>query len=277
MKKIKNYLKLYFKSKEFLLSITIIGILTILNICSYFINTITYDGLMDGVNCFSFWNYCLHYNLGSAVMFLSPILISILVLPNFFHKFFGSFLKSSLLRQKYLVLFLKELICSYFKAWFPFALTSLTLFVIGYIVLPHDITNIIYANQYTMFDYIGFNSPYTFVLFSFIQIFMYVIMVVNIGLIVLYFSKKILVSFIITFVTMNAINLIVGNVLIFIGQSLSNEKFLNYVYNVNVYEGYFVQSTMSRAIIHTSIYALITTIIIIIVYSNKERLVLNSE
>lgn len=262
----------YFKSKEFILSMFILLTMTFVNILSGLIST----NRIEGVNCFSFWNYSLHYGIGSAVMFLSPIIIAYISLTDFYYKFFGSYLKNAMLRKKYFKIFFKELFLSYIKAWVPFAIISLISFIFAYMKFPHNIITT-YASQYTMFKYEGLTNPYIFIALSFVQTFLYVIMITNISLIILYLTKKLMVSYIITLVATNAINIIVGNVLIFIGESIGNEKFLNYIHNVNVFEGYFVQSNMINAILHTSIYVFITFITVIAIYRKKEKLVILNE
>ena len=72
-------LKEYFKSKEFIISISIILVFIIYNIGDYIYYT---TGKVDAsfpelVNCFAFWRHTMYYNGGSVIMFLSPFIISI--------------------------------------------------------------------------------------------------------------------------------------------------------------------------------------------------------
>lgn len=269
-----NELKIYFKSKEFLISTLIIIGLTGINIYSYIKNTYIGDGdFIDGVNRFSFWNYVMHYNFGSLLMFLSPIIICILSLSMFYYKLSGSFFKDQLLRNNYNKIIRNEIFFSYFKAILPFLTVSFLVFLLGCLLFPAEITNTMYSDQLTLFNHKDIYNPYLFVAFSNLLLILYLIMVVNFGIIVLRITKKLNISLITTFIIINAVNFIVGNVAIFIGEALANQDILNYSYNINIYEGYFVQSTIFRGFLHTTIYIVITLILIYIKYRNKELLV----
>lgn len=271
-------IKQYFKSKDFIAIFLLICTFSTINIYTFIKNTYLGNGLfIDGVNCFSFWNYVLHYNLGSILMFLSPFLICLSSLNILYHEFTGSIFKNELMREKYGKVLIKKITFSYFKAWIPFTINSVIVFILGLIMFEKNIPNTIYANQYINFSYNGVSNPYLFFLLSNVSLLLYVILIVNICIIIIKISKKRLVSYVITFVFINALNFVIGNFSILIAKIIGNPVLLNYAYNINIYEGYFVQSTILRAIIHTSILDLITIFVLFILYKNKEKVVLDFE
>lgn len=271
-------IKLYLKSKEFLISMSIITLFSLLNIYAFLKNTYLGDGaFLDGVNRFSFWNYVLHYNFGSILMFLSSFIICILSLNKFYNEINGSFLKNQLLRENYNKVMIKKVIFCYIRSYIPFILNSIFVFLLGSILFSDSIPNTIYANPYINFKYYGILNPYLYCLLNSLSLLLYVIMVTNIGLIVLKITKKMSVSAVVTFVSINALNFIIGNLSIIIAKIIGSESMINYAYNINIYEGYFVQSTVLRALLHTGIMVIVTLCILFVKYKNKEKVVLDFE
>ena len=255
----------------------IISLLSIFNIISYYSSGYPHRGLTGNANCFGFWNYVLHYNAGSALMFISPFIISFLVLNGSYNKLSGSYFKNALLRNNYKKEIKKELHMAYLKAWLPFLINSLVVFAIGYIYLEHNIVFTEYSNQYFEFDYAKTMNPYMFVFLYNISLFLYTTMIVNISYIVFRILKKLSISIIGTFIFLNALNFILGDLTTIICNIYKSEALEQYFHYFNVYDSYIITSNIYEGIINTSAIVVLTYIIMIFLYKNKERLVLAFE
>lgn len=267
-------IKLYFKSKEFIVSTFIIMVFLGINIYFYFKETYMGNGIfIEGVNRFSFWNYVMHYNFGSFVMFLSPIIISVLSLSSFYYKMSNSFMMGQLLRKEYKKIIIKEIILSYLKSIFPFIIASILIFILGSCLFTSENINLMYYDSRTSFHFIGKYNPYTFIIMYNLLLISYIVMIVNFGLIVLRITKRLNISIIVTFICTNALNFLVGNIAMFIGDVFSSKVISSYVANINIYESYTIQSTIFRAFIHTAIYIFISLLVIHIKYRSKEKMV----
>lgn len=269
-------LKLYLKSKYFKISILTIIILTGINIFLYIKNTNILGSWVSGANKFAFWNYVMHYSYGSVLMFLSPIIICISSVYSFYSKSKGSVLKNELLKKPYSDVIIKEIFESYLKAMLPFLLVSILVFLIGSLLLPSDIPNRV-ADQYKTFDYLSAGTPYMFWFLSNVALILYTVFITNISYIVLYVVKKFEAVIIATAITVNVANFIVGNISILVAKILSSQYLLDYAYQINLFEGYYVQSTAQRAIAHTSIFILVTFVIMYFLYHDKEKVVRHFE
>ncbi len=271
-------IKQYLKSKEFIVCLLLMSILIIISIIDYIRYPITYKysgAVVEWMNRFSFWNHTMYYHASGLIMFLSPFIITVLSLSAFFDKVKGSYLKDVLLREKYRSFLTKEILFSYVKTIFPFLFLSLVVFIIGCLFYTDKIVNYTYADLYTEFDYIGHFGPYTYIFLCHIAMFLYIVMVTNLGFIVFRFTKKFSVSLILTFALINTLNFLIGNVDKILKSFLGNHFLVQFLENFNIYEGYMVQSTVTHAIFSMSILVFITTIIVYFLYRNKERLVMD--
>ena len=90
----------------------------------------------------------------------------------------------------------------------------------------------------------------------------------------MYYIKDFILVVVATFITFNGINFILGNVILFIAKIINNESFIDYAYDVNVFEGYMVQGTIGQAFIDIGILFLISLVIVTILYKSKEKVVM---
>ena len=182
-----------------------------------------------------------------------------------------------MLRQNYKKLLNKEIIKAYIKAYLPFFLCSLFVFLIGSIFYTAKISNLKYADPYTTFSYVGNFSPYIYILLSQISLLFYVILIINISLIVLRYTRKMIVTLILSFALINALNFLISNISIILKNIFGANPIINHLIKFNIYEGYMVQSTVINAIINMGVLAIVTGIIVYFVYHNKESLVRDFE
>lgn len=264
------------KSSDFLIASSVVLAITMINGYLYLDYT-NYFGkeTYEGINSFSFWNYTRFYNIGSVIMFITPIIILYLSLKRFADKFSGSFLVNMINRKEYKKILKRELFLAYLRGLFLPVIISILILIFGMIILPHDITNIKYADPFTNFYEDGVSNPLLYAISVTFLLVLFSIMIVNFGFIVYRFVKKISISLILTFTLLNITNFLVGNIGITIANFIGSEKMLDYFYNVNIYEGYAPQSTLLNAYLHTFIYVIITTLILAKVYKDKEGMVLD--
>lgn len=283
-------IKHYFKSKEFIITIMILLISAAFGIYKYFneytviqgyfnyseaVNSFdSYQFMLDSFNRYSFWYYTKNENLGSLVMFLSPVLISLLALHQSATKLTGSMAKDILMREKYSTVCLKTLLLSYVKAYFPFAIISLVLFIIGAIFFSGNILNTFIADQFTMFRTHGLSSPLLCVGLSFISLLLYVMMIVNISYIAFRITKKKSVTLILTLIIVNILNYVVS----YVGDFIMMLFHVDYEWlYCNIYEGFLNQYGYVHSIVLMLIVFLVTCIPLFLMYRKKEKVVMSFE
>ena len=76
---------------------------------------------------------------------------------------------------------------------------------------------------------------------------------------------------------MNALNFILGDLTTIICNIYKSEALEQYFHYFNVYDSYIITSNIYEGIINTSAIVVLTYIIMIFLYKNKERLVLAFE
>ncbi len=272
-------LKVYLKSREFIVCSLLMLILMMIGIFDYF--SYASGGRVslfpEWVNRFSFWRHTMYYGTGSILMFLSPFIINILALTHFYNKIKGSYLKDVLLRQSYKKVITKNIVFAYIKSYLPFLIMSVLIFFLGSILYTSTLSNTEWSDSYTLFRYVGDFSPYVYIFLCHIALLLYDIMIVNIGLILLRKTRKLTVTLLLSFVVINALNFLIGNMDKFIEMCIGKNFLTEHLSVFNIYEGYMVQSSVMNAIINMGILAFITGLLVWKLYKNKESLVRDFE
>ena len=231
---------------------------------------------LDDVNRFSFWDYCFHNGASSVIMFLLPILICFISLSDFAAKMKGTCLKNHLLRQDYKLFLKKEIIVGYLKSMIPFLLFSLGLFFIGSLLFKGEITNLKYADLFSGFTYNNLYSPYHHVFFSMILLVVFIGLIVNIAFIIYRFIKNYHITIILTFICLNLLNYLVSNPLFEISRHLTGE-IAEMFENFNLYSGYSGRYFIHFDFLVIFILFVISFIVVILSYRNKEKVVMSFE
>lgn len=274
-------LKSYFNSKEFLISMAIIVIFVGINVFQYFQyanNTEDLSLYPQYVNCYSFWKYTMFNGTGSILMFIFPLIVSVLSLTEFYYKLKGSYFKDLLLRQKYRKTMVKEFLWAFFKAAFPFILVSMFLFILGYCCFPHQIVDIGDSDIFIRFAYPSYLTPMLFVVIHHVLFLLFILFIVALGFVILRVTKKLSISYIITFISVNALNYLVSEVGMILMRLIHFEKGYRYMYEFNIYEGYLPYSRdLGRCFADIGVLALVFVVIVIICYHNKEKVVRDFE
>lgn len=266
------------KNRTFLIYIISIIFLYVFNIMLFFIYTS--DKLYpfkNDVNCYSFWEYSTHNGLLTIFTFLLPIAISIITIKSINTKIKGSYFRNYIIRDNYKKLIKKEYLLCLVKTILPYVLISTTIFILGFLLFKHDITNIKYADLYSNFIYDPMFNPLTCIILETIISIFFFILIVNIELIVYRFVKKLGLTIIFSFLSLNILNFIISYFFKIISTIIKNKYLNEAFYSFNIYHGFIG----SKYIIFTFIiFILLSTISFIFLtksYKSKERMVLDFE
>lgn len=246
--------------------------------CYIFFSNINSEGylFLADVNRFSFWNFSFHDGIATIIMFLLPILICFISLLDFSKKTKGSYLKSYLMRKEYKIYFVTELCKAYLKALIPFVFCSIFIFLIGCILFKGEITNIQYADLFSGFTYNKVYSPYYHVLISHLLLILFIAFIMNMALIIYRLVKRYSITMILTFIGLNILNYIISALFTF--SSYFVDPYMNkYMENFNIYHGYLGGYYINFNLIILIILFLTSFIIVIMLYRNKEKVVMDFE
>lgn len=264
----------FFKFNIYMFFVILVLIFTILN-AFQFIQLYNIEIDKHLITSFSFWKYMRVYGVGTLIMFFSPIIINSVGLNLLYEKINSNFLKFELLRVNYNKKMLKELVLCYWKGMSIFIILSIVIFIIGMLIFSNDLGDIYYSTYLTSFHTEAINNPYLYLILYHILIGLFCMFIINIGLICMYYIRNFYLIIIASFITINSINFVIGNLINTLASIIGNETFIWYAFNCNVYGGYMIQGTMSQGFIDTFILYIVSLIIVIYLYKDKEKVVMN--
>lgn len=265
-------MKIIKRHYEVIIIVLLLAILLFFNVVSFFERTFFSSFYpVKEVNAFSFWWYILNYNIGQILVYISPLVITFVGLLSFHRKLSSGFYKNVLLRVEYKKFINFEFKRCYLKGASIFPIISILVLLIGLFLLTDKImiTNTSNPILYVPAEMIGHELNY--IIFSIILLFLYGILMINIGLVCSRYISKFYLVLLITFVAVNGINFCVGNVLVIFANIINNEMFYNIAVNVNIYNGYFPNGLII-SYITIIICLLISFITLYIVYKDKKGL-----
>lgn len=266
-------IKKYLFSKEFIISFVLIAIFAIVNM----IPELRYGYyFLEFKDCFAFWNTNLTIGYGQYLQIILPIIILFTSLKEIFYKLNGSYLKNVLLKTKYKKIMFKELIKSYLRAFTPLFLIVTIVFIIGYILYPDVLAEPSGSIEYLYLT--GWiRSPYIYTFMTYISRFLFVSSIVNIGIIFIYFIKKIYVAILASFIFFHLFNFLIQFVIQTVSYIIGGEFLMQKLSYLSLMIGYNCGSDILISLLIMVIFFSITFLIVIGVYSNKERVVHNFE
>lgn len=244
-----------------------------------YINTSFFKGFynLQGTNAYSFFEFVRTYNVAQILIFLSPLLITVAGLYDFNQIINSGFIQNMLLRKEYYKIINIEIVKSYLKGALILPISSIIIFIMGALIFGTKITITNSTNPFIYLSDMMLSNPNAYILSVIFLNFIYSIVILNIGLIITLFSHNFYITLLLTFVSVNAINFFVGNVLTFIFQFLGNENLIKIAISINYYDGYSPQSSLFIAFCTLIIYLILSIIILLFVYHKKERVVFVSE
>lgn len=265
-------MKIIKRHYETIIIVLLLAILVFFNVASFFERTFFSSFYpVREVNAFSFWWYTLNYNIGQILIYISPLIIVFVGLLGFHRKLSSGFYKNVLLRVEYKKFITSEFRHCYLKGASIFPLLSILILFIGLFLLTNKIMITSTSNPilYVPVEMIG--HEFSYIIFSIILLFLYGILMVNVGLICSRYISKFYLVLLITFVLVNGINFLLGNVLVILASIINNATLYNIAVNVNIYNGYFPNGLII-SYITIVICLLISFITLYIVYKDKKGL-----
>lgn len=211
-------------------------------------------------------------------MFVFPLIIATLSLTEFYHKIKGSYFKNILLRQNYKKAMLSEFLWAFSKAAFPFVLVSFLILLVGSCLFPSQVVDPGFADLFLEFPYPSYLTPMLFVIIHHFLFLLFILFIVALGFVILRVTRKLSISYIVTFISVNALNYLVSEVGMILMNLIHFEKGYRYMYEFNIYEGYLPYSReLGRCFADIGVLALVFVVIVIICYHNKEKVVRDFE
>lgn len=266
-------MKKKFIDRSLIISFIILSIIYSINIIQYILYTTKAD---TDFNTYSFWQYVREVDMGQIVVMISIFIVAIGSVYEFYTKLHSGYIRNELLRQDYKEYTLKNILKCYLKSLFILPLTSLLIFVLGYLLFEHIVYNTNSPSYYVGFKNLVEIQPSLFVLLSVILNFLFSIFIINLVLIVSRKTNKFYITMIVSFIIINVYNFIL-NALIF--EKIYSATNIKFFLGMNIYTGY-VQSGFGEllpAFCIAIFNIFITSIIMYILYRNKEDVVLNCE
>ena len=154
---------------------------------------------------------------------------------------------------------------------------SILIFIFGFIFLKHDITNIKYADLYSNFIYDPMFSPPIVILLETIISIIFFISLVNIELIIYRVIKKLGLTIIFSFVSINVLNFTTSYLFKIISPLINNKYISEALYSFNIYHGFIGTKYIMFTLVVFSLICILSFILLKKMYSNKERMILDFE
>ena len=157
----------------------------------------------------------------------------------------------------------------------PFLFYNLIIFIIGFVLLPHEIIVTENYHPFTTFDYSGIASPYLYVLIKLFSSTIFIFTIINIAMIIYKILKNFASSVAITFVGCNIFNFFIFIFFnLIIGRLFSNKQINKYLYLMNFFEGYIVENNIIASFFNSLVYLVITIIILMFSYKDEDWILL---
>ena len=208
---------------------------------------------------------------------INYILVILIILPSLFHfcKLCKSKMTINILNREKYTSFLKENIINSYKKIWVLIIPLTILFIISYLYSGHfNYTYVINSGAYYSF-YVDYN-PIIYILLYVVCISLFLIFFINLGLIVARKNHNIIIVIIESFLFFIAIDIIlelVGG--LFISKLLYN-SFSSRINIVNILNIGYAQNIIEMIMLPLSL-VVISFLIIMIKYKNKEKLIIDCE
>lgn len=266
-------LKYYIKSKEFIITTLILFIFVIVNIFpdlryGYF--------FLEFKDSFAFWQVILTYGYGSYLQVILPLLVLFASLKNVYFKFTGSYLKNVLLKEKYSSFLKNEIFKGYIQAYIPLFLVVSFVLILSFILYPSVLTPVSPTSEYLYLSGI-ITNPYVYIIFTYLCRFFFVASIVNIGILLIYYTKKLYVSILTGFIAFHLINFLFQYIMQTIGYYIGGSMLQQFFSNFSLMQGYVCAPNTVLSLIISAVFFFITLTILYFVYKNKEKVVRNFE
>lgn len=223
------------------------------------------------ITCFSFWWYLLNFDLFGYVFYLSPLFIPIITCYCFYKVYRSGYVSNVVLRCDYDKFIRSQIFYSWGKN-IIIPIILLVFFVVSMILFPnfdfHYTGGVIFSCGHEYFSKI---NPYLFIMLYLLLLFLYGVLVTNIGIILSRYIKKfslLIVGIFIVFMIMESIcNFLIAP---FASLFIKNSSIVNGFSLLNVYYLNGIPSLWWE-FLWLSILNVISTVCIYKIYSKKEK------
>ncbi len=235
---------------------------------------------LDQISNFSFWWYIGTYGLIGTLIYIYPIILVVLSCNSFYKIYRSGFFQNIISRVGYK----KTIILEIIKSWIYsliLPLTSFISFIICKFCYPNStITKYVNADGYPfqlVNDFMENMNPYLFMVIYFILLVIFGIIIINIGLCFIKLVKKfylvVLGSFITFIFIENVNNLLLAPL---VANITGIEKMMN---GFSLYNIYYLNSCPSFIweIIFSIVLLIVSSIVVVKLYSKKEQVILDYE
>lgn len=226
----------------------------------------TKEGLKVTMSSYSIWYNLFGGRWGQILCFMSPILIAISCITPFLIELESGFYKDIILRKGYFSYFKTCLMQAYLKAVLIFPVLYGMSFIILSIFFSNHIGNGT-GLAIESFAVLHGMQPLLYILLSIICVSLYSFVIVNICFIIAYFIQKPAIHFLVTFLFINFINLLIGNIA---------PLLLNQFYGFDFYNGFICSNELyiNLTIRLFIFYFILSSMILYFLYKRKEKVCL---
>lgn len=232
------------------------------------------------ISHFSFWWYIKTYETFAGFMYIAPILLIVAGCYSFFQTYRSGFLQNIIQRIGYK----KAVSTEIFKCWLSsliLPIVSIVIFVISYFlypnskILPYEATSG-YPFQLVPDSMVNMN-PYLFIIVYTFILFLFSIIIINIGIIMTRYLKKFYLVIVGAFMGLIFIENINNFLVAPIVANVTNiTKMLN---GFSIYNLYYLDSIPSLLweVIFSIVMTIITTLVVYFIYKKEEKVNLSYE
>lgn len=236
---------------------------------------------LDKISYFSFWWYIRTYEIASILAFVMPVLLVIAGVRSFFQLYRSGYLLNLCQRVNYTKIVKVELMKSWLSAGLILPFVSTFTLLISYICFQNPI--ILSRSETNCLPFLSVPdimvqmNPYIFILIYTFLLFLFSIFIINIGIILTRYLKNMYLVMISSFITFIFVELL-GQMII--GPLVSNITGIVKMANgFSIYNLYYLDAIPSLwwEIVFAILLVVVSTLIIYIVYKDKEKVLSNYE
>jgi hypothetical protein len=237
---------------------------------------IGYLEIFDLISCYSTWRYIMGMEIAQFVILLTPILIVMPAINNFYHEYRSGLFQHKLLMMRYRDYIKNNIISSWLRTSFWLPLISVLVFLISWIAFPnYEVTD--NPSYFVNFSGALLKNPFGGFIMATINMFLFSVLAINIGYIIARYIKNFSLVMLSSFLTFTAVG-VISEVLIgsiFVWQT----KMRDIINSFSVYNSWILSNVPNIWLntVYLLILILLSLFIIVKIYYNKEKVILNHD
>jgi len=232
--------------------------------------------IVDAMSFFAFWKNIMTNEFAIYIILISPVLITIAAVSDFFNEYHTGFFQNVLIKKKYSTYIKENIYKSWLKGGLIIPFISIIIIMISYILYP--ISTIMKSDYSILYFCDAFiKSPYLGFIFSTINMFLFGVLAINIGIILTKYVKHFVLMIIATFLSFVGISIfsevVLGGIFAY---NLNDKNIMNSFSIYNSWKLDDVQNLWLNSVV-LIFYILLTLYLIFKIFKNKEKIILNYE